>query len=230
MARALLSCRKEPVGKASYCTSRSTTDRFWARLAEICTFLSSTCHGGRGLPNSVFWGLFLKNNGPVWHFQPLVCSFWPAMGHFWHFRRPGLQQPHICNTQTAHPGQRKPPNAQTTNPFGHQCMARHHGALQRPMQGTWFGPQIWRVRHFALPTAVSHLVPRLAAPAHLAQAQKWQNQPKCCATTLWGGNLAVVWGSGSQHGRFERHDKIGKMPLKKKNIGFGHKQPKNEKN
>ena len=48
------------------------------------------------------------------------------------------------------------------------------------------------------------------------QEQKWQNQPKCCATTLWGGTLAVVWGSGSQHGRFERYDKIGKMPLKKK--------------
>ena len=117
-------------------------DRFWARLTEICTFLSSTCHGGRGLPNSVFLGLFLKNNGPVWHFQPPVCSFWLEMGHFWHFCRPGLQQPHICNTQTAHPGQRKPPNLQTTNPFGHQCMARYHGALQRPMQGTWFGPQI----------------------------------------------------------------------------------------
>ena len=83
------------------------------------------------MPNSVVLGLFLKNNGPVWHFQPPVCSFWPAMGQFWHFRRPGLQQPHICNTQTAHPGQRKPPNVQTTNPFGHQCMARHHGALQR---------------------------------------------------------------------------------------------------
>ena len=110
----------------------------------------------------------------------------------------------------------KPPNVQTTNPFDHQCMARHHGALQRPMQGTWFGPQIWRVRHFAHSTAVSPLLPRLAAPAHLAQEQKWQNQPKCCATTLWGGNLAVVWGSGSQHGRFERYDKIGKMPLKKK--------------
>ena len=123
-------------------------------------------------------------------------------------------------TQTAHPGQRKPPNVQTTNPFGHQCMARHHGALQGPMQGTWFGPQIWRVGQFAHSTAVSPLLPRLAAPAHLAQEQKWQNQPKCCATTLWGGNLAVVWGSGSQqcHGRFERYDKIGKMPLKKKTL------------
>ena len=204
-------------------------DRFWARLAEICTFLSSTCHGGRGLPNSVFLGLFLKNNGPVWHFQPPVCSFWPAMGHFWHFRRPGLQQPHICNTQTAHPGQRKPPNVQTTNPFGHQCMARHHGALQRPMQGTWFGPQIWRVGHFAHSTAVSPLLPRLAAPAHLAQEQKWQNQPKCCATTLWGGNLAVVWGSGSQHGRFERYDKIGKMPLKKKTLDLATNSQKMRK-
>ena len=76
---------------------KKKNDRFWARLTEICTFLSSTCHGGRGLPNSVFLGLFLKNNGPVWHFQPPVCSFCPAMGHFWHFRRPGrpAAAPHL---------------------------------------------------------------------------------------------------------------------------------------
>ena len=85
------------------------------------------------------------------------------------------------------------------------------------------------VGHFAHSTAVSHLVPRLAAPAHLAQAQKWQNQPKCCATTLWGGNLAVVWGSGSQHGRFERYDKIGKMPLKKKTLDLATKSQKMRK-
>ena len=58
---------------------------------------------------------------------------------------------------------------------------------------------------------------------------KWQNQPKCCATTLWGGNLAVVWGSGSQHGRFERYDKIGKMPLKKKTLDLATNSQKMRK-
>ena len=49
-------------------------------------------------------------------------------------------------------------------------------------------------------------------------------------TTLWGGNLAVVWGSESQRGSFaERYDKIGKMPLKKKHR-ICHKKQKNEKN
>ena len=128
----------------------------WPRFARFSAAL--------GLPRwpwlakQLFLGLFLKNNGPVWHFQPPVCSFWLAMGHFWHFCRPGLQQPHICNTQTAHPGQRKPPNVQTTNPFGHQCMARHHRAPQRPMQDTWFSPQIWLVGHFAHSTAVSQFM------------------------------------------------------------------------
>ena len=44
--------------------------------------------------------------------------------------------------------------------------------------------------------------------------------------------MAVVWGSGSQHGRFERHDKIKKMPLKKKTLGLatnGQKMSKTEK-
>ena len=49
---------------------------------------------------------------------------------------------------------------------------------------------------------------------------------KICATTLWGGNLAVVWGSGSQHGRFERYGKIRKMPLKKKTLDLTTKSPK----
>ena len=92
-------------------------------------FLSSTCHGGRGLPNSVFWGLFLKNNGPVWHFQPPVCSFWPAMGHFWHFRRPGLQQPHICKTQTAHPGDLVRESPQTCKPPTHLATIAWQGIM-----------------------------------------------------------------------------------------------------
>ena len=111
-------------------------------------------------------------------------------------------------------------------------MARHHGAFQRPLQGTWFGPQIWLVGHFAHSTAVSPLVSHLAAPAHLAQAQRWQNQSKRCATTLWEASLAVVWGFGPQHGRCEGYGKIGKMPLKKKTLGLatnGQKMSKTEK-
>ena len=42
--------------------------------------------------------------------------------------------------------------------------------------------------------------------------------------------MAVVWGFGPQHGRCGGYGKIGKMPLKKKNIGFGHKRPKNVEN
>ena len=59
-----------PFGAGPLAGLQKPVDRFWARLTEICTFLSSTCrcHGGRGLPDSVFnLGLFLKNNGPVWH-------------------------------------------------------------------------------------------------------------------------------------------------------------------
>ena len=33
------------------------------------------------------------------------------------------------------------------------------------------------------------------------------NPIKRCAITLWGGNLAVVWGFESQHGRFEGYEK-----------------------
>ena len=47
--------------------------------------------------------------------------------------------------------------------------------------------------------------------------------------TLWGANLAVVWGCGSQHGRFERHDKIGKKPLKKKTLDLATNSQKMRK-
>ena len=101
---------------------------------------------------------FLAGNGPLIFgtFTDQACSS-PT---FATPKRPtlGRESPQTC----------KPPTHLATS----ASVARHHGALQRPMQGTWFGPQILRVGHFAHSTAVSPLMPHLAAPAHLAQGLK----------------------------------------------------------
>lgn len=174
-------------------------DRFWARLHEIGTFPSGACHSGRKQLQSVFVGPFLENNGPVWHSRRPVGPFWLTFGGVWAFleTRPA-GTPHL-QTQNGPPLATKALKLANHQPIWPPAHSKTPWAFQRPLQGTWFGPQIWLVGHFAHSTAVSPLVSHLAAPAHLAQAQRWQNQSKRCATTLWGASLAVVWGFGPQH-------------------------------
>ena len=139
---------------------------------------------------------FLAGNGP---FLALLQTRPAAAPHLQHPNGP--------------PWAEKAPKRANHQPIGPPVHGKASWGLATPNAGHLVWPPNLAcsvVGHFAHSTAVSPLVPRLAAPAHLAQEQKWQNQPKWCATTLWGGNLAVVWGSGSQHGRFERYDKIRK--------------------